>query len=73
MDMVCRIAGMRLRKCHDLSKPQGVRRRSSDNSRLRQVLGWEPSIPLERGLEGAYHWIESQVREEAQVRAVAVT
>jgi GDP-D-mannose 3', 5'-epimerase len=73
VDMVCRIAGKRLRKCHDLSKPQGVRGRNSDNTRLRQVLGWEPSIPLERGLEGTYRWIESQVRQDAQVRVATTT
>jgi len=72
VDMVCGIAGKRLRKCHDLSKPQGVRGRNSDNNRLRRVLGWEPSIPLERGLEVTYRWIESQVREETQVRAATI-
>jgi GDP-D-mannose 3',5'-epimerase len=73
VDMVCRIAGKRLRKCHDLSKPQGVRGRNSDNTRLRQVLGWEPSIPLERGLAATYPWIESQVQKEAQVRVATTT
>jgi GDP-D-mannose 3', 5'-epimerase len=73
VDMVCRIAGKRLRKCHDLSKPQGVRGRNSDNSRLRQVLGWEPSIPLERGLAATYRWIESQVQEEVQVGVATTT
>jgi GDP-D-mannose 3',5'-epimerase len=41
--------------------PQGVRGRNSDNSRLRQVLGWEPAIPLEVGLREAYRGIEKQV------------
>src|SRR3546814_5557748 len=35
---------------HDLTKPQGVRGRNSDNTRLRKVLGWEPRITLEEGL-----------------------
>jgi nucleoside-diphosphate-sugar epimerase len=42
--------------------PQGVRGRNSDNSRLRQVLGWEPTTRLEDGLEATYRWIEKQVR-----------
>jgi len=42
--------------------PQGVRGRNSDNSRLREVLGWEPTIRLEDGLEPTYRWIEKQVR-----------
>jgi len=42
--------------------PQGVRGRNSDNTRLRQVLGWEPEISLEEGLTRTYEWIEKQVR-----------
>ena len=41
--------------------PQGVRGRNSDNTRLRDVLGWEPGIDLEEGLEPTYRWIEQQV------------
>jgi nucleoside-diphosphate-sugar epimerase len=43
--------------------PQGVRGRNSDNSLLRQVLGWEPGIRLVDGLGPTYRWIEKQVRE----------
>jgi len=42
--------------------PQGVRGRNSDNTRLREVLGWEPTTELETGLATTYRWIESQVR-----------
>jgi GDP-D-mannose 3', 5'-epimerase len=41
--------------------PQGVRGRNSDNSKLREVLGWEPEISLEDGLDPTYRWIEEQV------------
>jgi GDP-D-mannose 3',5'-epimerase len=41
--------------------PQGVRGRNSDNSRLRQVLGWEPSVPLDTGLAETYRWIDKQI------------
>jgi GDP-D-mannose 3',5'-epimerase len=44
--------------------PQGVRGRNSDNTRLRQVLNWEPEISLEQGLALTYAWIEQQVREK---------
>lgn len=43
--------------------PQGVRGRNSDNTKLREVLGWEPGISLEDGLTQTYRWIEKQVRE----------
>jgi GDP-D-mannose 3', 5'-epimerase len=41
--------------------PQGVRGRNSDNTRLREVLGWEPGVDLEEGLQPTYRWIEKQV------------
>jgi GDP-D-mannose 3',5'-epimerase len=67
VDLVARIAGKRIRRRHDLSKPQGVRGRNSDNTRLRQVLGWEPQIPLEQGLERTYRWIESELRRQGRI------
>ncbi len=62
VDLVAAIAGKAIRKCHDLTKPQGVRGRNSDNTRLREVLGWEPSTSLEAGLARTYQWIASQLR-----------
>lgn len=62
VDVVCKIAGKRLRKRHDTSKPQGVRGRNSDNSRLRKVFGWEPKVTLREGLVPTYAWIEEQLR-----------
>jgi GDP-D-mannose 3',5'-epimerase len=53
--------------------PQGVRGRNSDNTRLREVLGWEPQISLEDGLVPTYRWIEQQVRGGVVAPAPAVT
>lgn len=61
VDIVAGIAGKRISKRYDLSKPQGVRGRNSDNTLLRQVLGWEPGIALADGLRPTYEWIEEQV------------
>jgi GDP-D-mannose 3', 5'-epimerase len=63
VDLISGIAGKRLVKHHDLTKPQGVRGRNSDNSRLFEILRWEPSIPLEVGLEATYTWVESRLKE----------
>lgn len=63
VDLVATIADKRLVKRHDLMKPQGVRGRNSDNSRLFQVLGWEPSVALEAGLEATYKWIENDLKD----------
>ena len=62
VDIVCKIAGKTLQKRHDLTKPQGVRGRNSDNTRLREVLDWEPSTTLEEGLGATYRWIEQELQ-----------
>ena len=61
--MVSAVAGKEIVAIHDLSKPQGVRGRNSDNTLIRQVLGWEPRTPLRDGLEHTYRWIAGQVSE----------
>jgi len=65
VDIVAAIAGKRIRKRYNLSAPQGVRGRNSDNTRLRAVLQWEPTISLEEGLARTYRWIEAQVGERS--------
>ena len=65
-DMVAAIAGITVRKVH-VPGPQGVRGRNSDNSRVREVLGWEPAISLEEGLSRTYAWIEQQVRKSVSM------
>lgn len=70
IDLVSAIAGKKLKKRHDPSKPQGVRGRNSDNTLLNQVLGWEPAIDLEEGLSITYKWIESELRKAGRLPAV---
>lgn len=65
VDIIAGIAGKRISKRHDLSKPQGVRGRNSDNTRLREVLQWEPHISLEDGLARTYEWIYDQIKTGA--------
>ena len=64
VDIIANIAGKKIVKRHDLTKPQGVRGRNSDNTKLREILKWEPQISLEQGLEETYHWIEQQVKKK---------
>jgi nucleoside-diphosphate-sugar epimerase len=68
IDIVATISGKRIRRRHDLTKPQGVRGRNSDNSVVRAVLRWEPQTSLERGLERTYHWICSVLERSGQSR-----
>jgi nucleoside-diphosphate-sugar epimerase len=59
--MVIDISGKRLSVEH-IPGPTGVRGRNSENSLIRDTLGWAPSRPLREGLEKTYAWIETQVR-----------
>ena len=51
------IAGIKLQRNYKLTAPQGVRGRNSDNTLIRNVLGWEPEISLRAGLCRTYDWI----------------
>lgn len=64
VDMVAQIAGKKISKRYDLTKPQGVRGRNSDNTRLREVLKWEPQISLEEGLARTYQWIAGELEKK---------
>jgi GDP-D-mannose 3',5'-epimerase len=68
-DLVADAAGITVRRRH-VPGPQGVRGRNSDNTRLREVLGWEPRISLEEGIARTYRWIEAQVAESRAGREV---
>src|SRR2546425_2619483 len=61
VDIVSAIAGKTLTRRHDLTKPQGVRGRNSDNTKLREVLRVEPETSLEEGLAKTYVWISRQL------------
>ena len=71
VDIISEIAGKAVIKRYDISKPQGVRGRNSDNSRLRSVLGWEPKTPLRQGLIPTYRWIEERVTGEHRFSGIA--
>ncbi len=59
-EIIAKIAGIEINVKH-IAGPMGVRGRNSDNTRLREVLKWEPQISLEEGLQRTYTWIEQQV------------
>lgn len=72
VDMITKIAGKTIRKRYDLTKPQGVRGRNSDNTRLREVLKWEPQVSLEDGLARTYRWIEGELKKSSILATAAV-
>ncbi|MFA6908619.1 MAG: NAD-dependent epimerase/dehydratase family protein [Patescibacteria group bacterium] len=62
-EMVMKIAGKKL-SIHHIPGPLGVKGRKSDNKLIREKLLWEPTEPLEIGLEKTYRWIEQQVQNQ---------
>jgi nucleoside-diphosphate-sugar epimerase len=64
VDLVADAAGKTVNKQYNLTAPQGVRGRNSDNTKLRQVLGWEPETTLEAGLAVTYRWIRSEMAKQ---------
>jgi nucleoside-diphosphate-sugar epimerase len=72
VDIVEAIAGIRLRRAYNLTAPQGVRGRNSDNTLVRARLGWEPTVTLAAGLEQTYRWIHDEmVADRADAIATA--
>lgn len=55
--MIEDIAKYKIKKKYLLDKPKGVRGRSSDNRKIIQDIGWEPTIALKEGLQKTYRWI----------------
>lgn len=64
VDYVEEIAGYRMEREYDPGAPKGVRGRNSENTLIRKYLGWEPSIPLKKGLKKTYEWIKIQMEED---------
>jgi nucleoside-diphosphate-sugar epimerase len=64
VDIVERIAGITVERDYDLTAPQGVRGRSSDNTELLRRYDWAPAVSLEEGLERTYRWIYDQVKRD---------
>jgi len=60
-DMISEIAGVKLDKKHILDSPLGVVGRSSDNTKIKQALEWEPTVPMTVGLQYTYKWIHDQI------------
>ncbi len=66
VDIVESIAGIKLKRNYKLDAPKGVNGRNSDNTLIKKVFGWEPSIPLRTGMEKTYAWIHDQMVSKAK-------
>jgi nucleoside-diphosphate-sugar epimerase len=60
VSLVEQIGGVKLKRKYILDAPKGVAGRNSDNTMIKRILHWEPSIPFRQGLRTTYRWIEQQ-------------
>jgi nucleoside-diphosphate-sugar epimerase len=73
VDIVEEVAGIRLNRSYNLGAPKGVRGRNSDNTLIKQRLGWEPSTSLAEGMEKTYAWIYDELAAKAGAGGRALT
>jgi|SRR6185369_16312992 len=71
VDIAEKIGGVKLKRRYKLDAPKGVRGRNSDNTLIKQRLGWAPAITLEDGLERTYRWIYDQMTQPAARHAAS--
>jgi nucleoside-diphosphate-sugar epimerase len=70
LDIVEVIAGKTVRRRYKLDAPKGVRGRCSDNTLIKQKLGWAPSVRLRDGMEKTYRWILEEMTAPASRRRI---
>jgi nucleoside-diphosphate-sugar epimerase len=68
VDIVEDIAGVKLERRYQLDAPKGVNGRNSDNTKIQQYLGWEPSIRLRDGMAQTFAWIYDEYRAAQRLR-----
>ena len=71
VDMVEKIAAVKLKRNYNLSAPKGVRGRNSDNTLIKKLMNWEPNTPLMKGMEKTYAWINEQMSKPDNEAAAA--
>lgn len=62
IDMAEAVAGIKVERRYDLTKPQGVTARNADLTMVTAMTGWRPKITTEQTVEKVYRWIEDQLR-----------
>jgi len=72
VDIIADVAGVDLNREYDLTKPQGVDGRNSDNTKIRGHFGWEPATSLREGMAATYDWIKRQMIEYRESDLVSV-
>ncbi len=65
VDIVEKIASVKLKRNYNLGAPKGVAGRNSDNTKIKEYLGWAPSTRLYDGMQKTYEWIYDEFRVAA--------
>lgn len=67
ISVVEKLAGVELEREYDTTQPMGVMGRNSNNDRIKELLGWEPTTRLRMGMEQTYKWVAAQVAAARRV------
>ena len=68
INIIENISNHKVKKNYQLEKPKGVRGRSSDNTFIRNKLGWDTKISLKEGLKKTYEWIYDQIKSGSNLK-----
>jgi dTDP-D-glucose 4,6-dehydratase len=66
--MVISISGKSI-SIKNIKGPTGVRGRNSDNTLIKEKLGWAPTQPLKTGVEETYKWIVDQMKKKQKLES----
>ena len=64
VDLAEDIGKVTLKRRYNLKAPKGVNGRNSDNTLIKKLLNWEPSVSLREGLEKTYRWIYDDIQKK---------
>ncbi|MCS3655578.1 nucleoside-diphosphate-sugar epimerase [Salinibacter ruber] len=71
VDVIEDAVGVDLEREYDLTKPQGVDGRNSENTKILEELGWEPPTALQDGMQVTADWIEQQMHEHREAETTS--
>lgn len=63
-ERIVQISGKEIKIEYDTTRPEGDKARSADYSKAKRILGWEPRVSLEEGLQVQYDWVKEQIESE---------
>lgn len=63
VDIAQEIAGINPIRTYKLDAPKGVGTRNTDNTLIKEIFNWEPSISIKDGMYKTYEWIEQEFKK----------